>query len=90
MEQVVELGDLVEDKITGFRGIVIARTEWLNKCVRIQVQPEDLSKEGKPVDSVAFDVEQLKIVKKAKVTVDKPKPTGGPKPAPTQRPDIRR
>lgn len=54
-------GDVVRDRITGFRGVVVARTEWLNGCVRVTVQPQEL-REGKPVESQGFDVEQVEVV----------------------------
>lgn len=61
----VTLGDEVKDKITGFKGIAIARTEWLYNCVRIVVQPQALH-EGKPIEDRVFDEEQLTVVKKHK------------------------
>jgi hypothetical protein len=49
MADVVKLGDKVKDRVTGLTGIVIARTDWLNGCIRMTVQPQEL-KDGKPVD----------------------------------------
>ena len=90
----IELGDKVKDVVSGFTGIVIAKTEWMNRCVRITVQPQSLTKEGKTRDSEAFDIEQLILIKPQVV---KPKPiaaesnrTGGPMPAVTRRADVRR
>lgn len=60
----VGLGDQVKDRITGFSGVVIARTEWLNSCNRITVQPKEL-KDGKPVEAQVFDEYDLKVVKAA-------------------------
>ena len=42
----IHLGDRVKDKLTGFSGVVVAITEWLNGCTRMAVQPEKLV-EGK-------------------------------------------
>jgi len=50
----IKPGDRVKDLITNFEGIVVCRTEWLNKCVRICVQPEQLH-DGKPIDGQTFD-----------------------------------
>lgn len=61
----IELGDDVKDNITGYAGVVIAFTTWLNKCRRITVQSREL-KDGKPIDSQVFDIEQLTIVKKGR------------------------
>ena len=52
------LGKMVEDKITGFKGIATAITHWLNGCTRISVQPRELF-EGKPVKEDWFDDTQL-------------------------------
>ncbi len=62
----IGLGDLVQDRITGFKGIVIARTEWLFGCVRITVQPQKLDK-GKRLDSDSFDEANLKVIKRRAV-----------------------
>jgi hypothetical protein len=58
----IELGDEVQDTITGFKGIAIARHTYLQGCDRISVQPK-VNKEGKNQDSVAFDEPQLKVIK---------------------------
>ena len=80
----IEPGDKVKDVITGLTGIVVSRTEWLNRCVRIQVQPQH-HKDGRPADTVPFDEEQLELVKKAAVKIAaKPEQTGG------DRPDVKR
>lgn len=57
----IENGQEVRDTITGFTGIVVATTEWLNGCRRITVQSPEL-KDGRPVDTVTFDEPQLKLV----------------------------
>lgn len=80
--QEIQLGDLVRDSITGFHGIVIARTEWLNGCWRIVVQPQEL-RDGKPIDALTFDVEQLELLE-ARGHRSK-KETGGPWPDPVRR-----
>lgn len=74
------LGDVVEDTVTAFRGVVVAKTRWLNGCIRITVQPQEL-KDGKPIDALGFDVEQLELVRR-KAAKAKPlaQATGGPMP----------
>ena len=80
----IKLGDKAKDTITGFTGIVVAITDWLNGCRRITIQPQALH-DGNPVKSEGFDVEQLEAVS------NEPEfgapTTGGPKPAPTRNPD---
>lgn len=58
----IRLGDRVKDRITGFTGIVICETTWLNGCRRFGLQPEKLH-EGKPVEDRYFDEGQLVNVK---------------------------
>jgi hypothetical protein len=71
-------GDLVKDTITGFTGVVTCKSEWLNGCVRLTVQPVKM-KDGKPVEAITFDVEQLVLVKTAKAK--RGLPTGGDRPS---------
>lgn len=81
------LGDRVKDVVTGFTGIAVCRTEWMNKCVRYGVAPEKLGKENKLQEAQYFDQEQLVLVKALAIKVhqEKQEHTGGPKPAPEQR-----
>jgi len=51
-------GEEVKEVITGFTGIVIGRTEWLNGCKRYGVKPREL-KDGKPIQEEWFDEQQL-------------------------------
>jgi len=64
MKHTIEVGDRVKDKLTGFTGIVIAKTEWLNGCSRMGVQSEKL-KDGKTMDAEWFDEVQLTVAKKS-------------------------
>lgn len=77
----IKLGDKVKDSITGFSGIVVARTEWLNGCARITVQPEKTDKDGKVPETHTFDEPQLTVSKEAKYQRGSTN-TGGPRPEP--------
>ena len=57
----IELGKKVEDTITGFQGITIACCEYLNGCIRYELQPLEL-KDGCPQKSYWYDQQQLKLV----------------------------
>jgi hypothetical protein len=57
----IKLGSMVRDKITGFVGIAIGRTTWLNGCNRWGVQGLDLH-EGRPTEVVWIDSVQLAVV----------------------------
>jgi hypothetical protein len=54
----IELGNTVTDKITGFTGVAIGKTLYLHGCARVRVQPKEL-KEGKVQESEIFDELQL-------------------------------
>lgn len=78
----LQLGDQAKDSISGFSGIVVAVTTWLNGCRRITIQPQALH-EGKPIDSQTFDENQV-VVTKAKAFAEGSHETGGPRPEPTR------
>jgi len=74
----IKLGLRVKDQVTGFAGIVIAKTEYLNGCVSLCIKPEKLNKEKESVEAEWVDYQQVDIVdeglaKKKEVA----KPTGG-------------
>jgi hypothetical protein len=81
------LGDKVRDRITGFTGIVVARTQWLNGCIRLQIQPEALDKDGKIPDVAHLDVQQCELVKAEPAKLGR---TGGDRSAPVRAADTRR
>lgn len=85
MRELIVLGCKAKDSISGFTGIVIAITDWLNGCRRITIAPQEL-KDGKPIDSGTFDVEQVAFVDDGLKQTAKP-PTGGPSIAPTRSAD---
>ena len=51
----IKLGTKVTDKITGFAGIAVSRTEFVYGCVRVRVQPQKLTAEGKIADEAIID-----------------------------------
>lgn len=66
------LGCKAKDKISGFEGIVIAITEWLNGCQRVMIQPQALDA-GKPIDAHAFDSEQVIVIEDVVAPAEKKK-----------------
>ncbi len=46
----IELGDYVKCKISGFKGTVTSRIEYLHNSARAEVTGDRLSLEGKPVE----------------------------------------
>lgn len=92
----VQLGDRVKDRVTGFKGIAVAITEWLNGCRRVGVQAEKLA-EGKPGEVQYFDEPQLEVLEHGVYKPFEPDPAPTPAPAaagrrggPRQDPSARR
>ena len=82
-ESTVDFGDQVTDPMTGFKGTVIAITQWMYGCRRVTVQPKGLNKDGELFDTQQFDEPQLKVTKAAKTPAAVKKrraKTGGPRP----------
>jgi len=69
------LGSEVKDLITGFSGVIVARTQWLYNCNVYRVQPKDL-KEGAIREAGQFDEPQLELVQAP--VVQERRTTGGP------------
>ncbi len=63
LAQIPALGDKVRDKLTGFEGIVIARTEYINGCIHACVKAQTL-KDGKPLDGEWIDWSQLEVLER--------------------------
>ena len=85
----MNLGDKVKDIVTGFTGIITAKTTFLNGCVRVSVQSDKL-KDGIPTDPQWFDEPQVRIVKPNAVS-EGSRDTGGPMPfLPRRQQDAKR
>lgn len=73
------LKDEVKDIITGFSGVIIARIEWLNGCVRYVVQTRKRSPDGKIIEDT-IDEQQLVYLHPPKFIKEKKNKSGGPMP----------
>ena len=82
----IKLGQVVQDKISGFEGVATARAEYLNGCIRFQVSPQTVDEKGKVQEAMRFDVVQLVEYKPPKT---KKKAPGGPMAAPKTAADPR-
>lgn len=85
-EHKFELGQPVKDVITGFKGVAMARIEFLTGCTQYGVTPK-LGSDGKIPDTNYFDEDRL--VADGKPIKLQPKRTDGPGPAPKARKDGR-
>ena len=65
----INLGDRVQDVISGINGIVVAKTQWLYGCERVTIEPEGNDK-GKMFDRITVDMPQVKLLK-SKILVAK-------------------
>lgn len=81
----IEVGDVACDMVTGFFGIVVARTEWLNGCARLTLQPRSLDDKGACAPQETFDELQCQVVERGVFAAIRL--TGGPRPAPTRAKD---
>lgn len=72
----IKLGDSVKDKVTGLKGIVVAKVEYLNGCIQFCVKPKMKKNGTESPNGEYIDYQQLKILKKGN---EKEKTrTGGP------------
>ena len=72
----IKLGDKVRCKVSGFVGVAVVRSEFINGCVQYDVQGR-VSKDNKIPESVGIDQQSLEVIKTPKKKVVKRK-TGGP------------
>ncbi len=68
----IELGDKVRDKMTGYEGIVICIADWINGCKRPMVQAYGLDSNGKPIEAQSSDERDLEIIQKRAVEPSPP------------------
>jgi hypothetical protein len=74
-----ELGKKARDKVTGFQGIITARTEHLTGCDRYQVTPP-VKADGTKPEEYWFDEAELDIIGDGISPKDvRGKENGGPK-----------
>jgi len=76
--KMVGLGDKVRDTVSGFKGIITGKHDYLQGCSRMTVQPE-VDKDGKLPEAQSFDEPQLELITPRKELQGK-KNTGGPMP----------
>jgi hypothetical protein len=68
MNQHFKLGDIVEDVITGFKGVVIVYLHYLYNQDRYALKSKEL-RDGKPMDHIFFDVTSLKFIEETNIEV---------------------
>jgi len=76
---VVELGMKVRDTISGFEGIATGKFFFLNGCVRVEITPQKIGKDGVPIEAMHFDEPQLQILEESLDKIKGGKAKGGPR-----------
>jgi len=69
----IKLGQEVKDRVSGFKGIVVGRTEYLHGCLRLLVQPATKD-DGTLIDPLSFDEPDLEVIGDGVYVPPKPKP----------------
>lgn len=77
----IQLGQQVRDKVSGFTGIATSRVEYLNGCVQYAIRPR-VEADGKFPEAHYFDEEQLEVVGEG-IAIRQRKAGGPPMDAPT-------
>lgn len=77
----ITLGTTMKDKITGFKGVAVAYTQYITGCNQVLLQPP-VKKDGGYEDSCWFDEQRCEPVKAKKVILDNGTTPGFDKPAP--------
>ncbi|HED05845.1 MAG TPA: hypothetical protein ENI61_04080 [Ignavibacteria bacterium] len=75
MENKIKLGDKVRDKISGFTGIVVAKSEFLNGCIQCDIMPKCKTKDKMP-EAQGIDIQSLEVIKNKPKKIKKSS-TGG-------------
>ena len=70
----IPFGAKASDRISGFSGILYARTLYQDGCVKVLLMPEGLDSNGKPKEGLWFDEQR--------VDPDSAATVGGPKDEP--------
>lgn len=89
------LGSKVKDKISGYSGVAVGRTEFLYGCIRIEVDSSSLDKEGNVREPTVFDEAQLEVLEgpssellQPATKVVRAKSPSGPRDSVGRRPDF--
>lgn len=78
-----KFGQEVKDKITGFKGIVTGKCNYITGCEQYLVQPKGKESDKKP-DAVWFDVDRLDVVSKKIIELKEKTKPGSDLEAPTK------
>ena len=74
----IKLGDKVRCKYTGFTGIAVAKTEFINGCVQYSVVAKWNGKTTRDEMEQGIDEDSLEVIKPKKKKKEKKESNGGP------------
>jgi hypothetical protein len=57
-----ELGQEVKEKVTGYAGVVMSRSEYFTGCLHYGIQSRSLTPDGKTKDWEYFDESRLELI----------------------------
>jgi hypothetical protein len=89
-----QLGDRARDRITGYKGIVVGKSQHITGCDRVTLQAET-GADGKMPDCYSFDITTVEVLERGAVAPipappqEQPKATVRPG-GPLSRPPVRR
>lgn len=80
----IQLGDKVKDRVTGFEGVITGAAEYLTGCRQVLVQPP--AKDGEFKEGRWIDDDRLELLRTQVITLNDRARDGGPQsnPAPTR------
>lgn len=62
----IKLGSKVKDKVTGYQGTAMARVTWLFAHPSIEIESNELNKDGNKKERYAFDETRLQVLEEEK------------------------
>ena len=73
MEFKFEKGEILKDKVTGFQGVVMGRTDYFTDCSHYGLCSQTLSKDGEPIGWHWFDETRLIRIPSAEKILQEPR-----------------
>ena len=79
----IKLGQKYRDKVSGFEGIAVGKSDWMTGCTTVGLQP-GMDKDGKLPDLTWLDENRLELVKEKAAKIKTDRKRGGPQDNPPQ------
>lgn len=76
MKTEIKLGDTVKCKYTGYTGVAVARTDFINGCIQFLIAPK-WDKKTIMQEEIGIDSQSLILIKKKKQPREEKESTGG-------------